>query len=210
MIKKRISVFLIILGLLLTAAGLILLGYNVWDDKRAEGLIQPVLEQLSVKIDDDKALTSDTDGESETVPDFVLDPNMPMPAEEIDGYKYIGVLKIPALELELPVMETWDYDRMKISPCRYSGSVYSNNMIIAAHNYSSHFGTLRDLQLGDQIFFTDMNNNEFTYFVSETELLDGTAVEEMEAAGMWDLTLFTCTIGGQARVTIRCTKGTMY
>ena len=30
-------------------------------------------------------------------------------------------------------------------------------------------------------------------------------IEEM-AAGDWDLTLFTCTLGGQARLTLRCTQ----
>jgi sortase A len=37
------------------------------------------------------------------------------------------------------------------------------------------------------------------------EILRPTAVEEM-ISGDWDLTLFTCTIGGATRVTIRCEK----
>ena len=42
------------------------------------------------------------------------------------------------------------------------------------------------------------------YEVAGVEVLKGTAVEEMQA-GDWELTLFTCTIGGKARVTVRCT-----
>jgi sortase A len=41
--------------------------------------------------------------------------------------------------------------------------------------------------------------------VVEKEVLKSTAIEEMEA-GEWDLTLFTCTIGGADRITIRCEK----
>lgn len=138
----------------------------------------------------------------QTNTEIVLNPDRPMPDVEIDGYNYIGLLEIPVLNLELSVMESWDYERMRIAPCRYSGSAYKNNLIIAAHNYTSHFGTLRDLQPGDQVHFTDMDGSVFTYTVSQTTLLDGTAVEKMES-GTWDLTLFTCTLGGQARVTVR-------
>ena len=40
-------------------------------------------------------------------------------------------------------------------------------------------------------------------FSEELETLDADAVDYM-SAGDWDLTLFTCTYGGQSRVTIRC------
>jgi len=39
--------------------------------------------------------------------------------------------------------------------------------------------------------------------VAAREVLLPTAVEEM-TAGEWDLTLFTCTLGGRSRVTVRC------
>ena len=57
--------------------------------------------------------------------------------------------------------------------------------------------------MGSEVIFTDMDGNRFIYAVSETEQLPGTAIEEMKS-GDWDLTLFTCTIGGAARVTVRC------
>ena len=52
--------------------------------------------------------------------------------------------------------------------------------------------------------FTDGDGNVFTYQVAALEQLLPTQVKEMSAGG-WDLTLFTCTIGGQQRVTVRCT-----
>lgn len=45
--------------------------------------------------------------------------------------------------------------------------------------------------------------NVSTYAVVEVEVLDKTALEEMEA-GDWALTLFTCTYGGQTRLTVGC------
>ena len=76
-------------------------------------------------------------------------------------------------------------------------------MIILAHNYSTHFGTLKDLGIGDPVTFTDADGNVFRYEVLELETLMPSAIEKMES-GDWDLTLFTCTVGGQSRVTVRC------
>ena len=76
-------------------------------------------------------------------------------------------------------------------------------MIIAAHNYASHFGNLKYLQEGDEVTFTDMDGNVFRYEVALQETLQPTAITEIQQ-GDWDLTLFTCTYGGQSRVTVRC------
>ncbi len=132
-----------------------------------------------------------------------LYPNLEMPVVTIDGYDYIGWIELPALELTLPVMSEWDAARLKIAPCRYSGSVYSGDLVIAAHNYASHFGRLSALSPGDEVIFTDADGREFRYAVADAEILPPTAVEEM-TAGEWPLTLFTCTYGGRTRLTIRC------
>ena len=54
-----------------------------------------------------------------------------------------------------------------------------------------------------KLSFTDVDGNMFGYEVIELETLSPFAIEEM-TGGNWDLTLFTCTVGGQYRVTIRC------
>ena len=134
----------------------------------------------------------------------LAEPEMEMPVETIDGVDYVGVLRIPTLALELPVISQWSYPLLKIAPCRYSGSAYQNNLVLCAHNYASHFGNLKNLHIGDAVTFTDMDGNLFTYQVAELETLPPQATEEMEN-GDWDLSLFTCTVGGQSRVTVRCT-----
>lgn len=78
-------------------------------------------------------------------------------------------------------------------------------MVIAAHNYESHFGQLKNLSQGEQITFTDIDGNCFCYQVLDVEILSPYDVQEM-TEGAWDLTLFTCTIGGQSRVTVRCER----
>ncbi|MDO5324396.1 MAG: sortase [Clostridia bacterium] len=130
-------------------------------------------------------------------------PEMEMPTIEIDGNAYIGVLDIPSKGLSLPVMSQWSYSRLRIAPCRYSGSVYSGDIVIAGHNYARHFSPIKSLQAGDAVDFTDADGNVFHYEVAAVEILKSTAVEEMQA-GDWDLTLFTCTYGGKSRCALRC------
>ena len=52
------------------------------------------------------------------------------------------------------------------------------------------------------LLLTDMEETTFTYKMVARETIQPTDFEAMEA-GDWDLTLFTCTVGGQTRVTIR-------
>ena len=136
-------------------------------------------------------------------PNYVLNPNMDMPQKNMYGYGYIATLSLPRLKLELPIMDKWDYHRLRIAPCRYFGSAYTANLVIAAHNYRSHFGRLTSMRLGDEVTLTDMDGNVFRYEVAEVTTLSPNAVETM-TSGEWPLTLFTCTVGGQQRVTVRC------
>ena len=79
-------------------------------------------------------------------PDYVLNPDMEMPEIQLSGLdnaSCIGTLKIPALHLELPVLSEWSYPLLRKAPCRYAGSAYKGNLVIAAHNYSSHFGQIK-------------------------------------------------------------------
>ena len=133
------------------------------------------------------------------LPEFIRYPAMEMPTVTIKGEAYIGTLRIPTLDLELPVISQWSYPGLKLAPCRYWGSAYQENLIIAAHNYKAHFGRIKSLEIGAPVAFTDVDGNHFHYVVEEIETLSATAREEMKAGG-WPLTLFTCTPGGQSQL----------
>lgn len=201
------------LGAVLLAAALFLTFHNLWEANRAGTVSQSVLKKMSSaqpkptppsELPPAADLTEEIHISTEIeIPDYSLNPNMEMPTESVDGNGYIGILELPSLELRLPVMSQWSYAGLKIAPCRYAGSAYRNDLVIAAHNYYSHFGYLRDLTQGDPVVFTDVDGNVFQYEVLEIETLSSTSVAEM-TGGDWDLTLFTCTIGGQKRIAVRC------
>lgn len=203
--KKKGKVF-IFAGLLLVAAALLLTVYNIYEQKQAAQSAVEIAEKLeSVMPEKADAFRWDTvqPNEKAEVPDYILNPDMEMPVESIDGVDYIGILEIPELSLNLPITADWSYSSLKNAPGRYSGSAYKEGFIIAGHNYDSHFGRLKTLHEESVIIFTDMDGNVFNYEVTELETLSPYDVEEMKG-GDWALTLFTCTIGGQSRVTVRC------
>lgn len=208
--KKRVKksgIMLIAGGLTLLGAALLLVCYNLYDEKRAGNYAFTMLEQLQEQIPDNhlQAYDLEPDGilKEAEVPDYILNPNMEMPALEADGHEYIGILDIPSLQISLPVMNEWSDSNLRLAPCRYSGTIYRQNMVIAGHNYSSHFGALENISPGALVNFTDAEGNCFSYEAAAVEVLAPDAVSEM-VEGEWDLTLFTCTFGGRSRVTVRC------
>ena len=190
-------------GLLLIAAALAFTGYNLWEDQRAAQAARQALTAMEAQTAEEGERAPEQPEPS--VPEYVLHPDMEMPTVEIDGVEYIGTLTIPALGLELPIVSAWSDALLDLAPCRYTGSAYLDDLIIAGHNYRGHFGSLYRLAPGDEVQFTDAAGNVFSYAVSEIQELPGTALEEMEA-GDWDLTLFTCTLSRTSRVTIRCQR----
>ena len=208
--KRKQGTVLIWIGVALILASLCLTGYNIYDANRAKESSEQILEQLipmvptQPPVEQTPAVTEPPVHPDEVeIPDYLLNPKMDMPEQEVDGKDYIGILEIPSLELKLPVIGDWSMDNVRLAPCRYEGTAYLKNLIIAAHNYNGHFGRVKELQVGEQVRFTDMDGNLFLYQVVERETLMPTAIRQM-SAGEWDLTLFTCTVGGAYRLTIRC------
>ena len=145
------------------------------------------------------------EGVIDQMPSAVLSevPSGPMPVVDVEGRSFVGTVEIPSLGLLLPIQNEWSNDNAKVSVCRYKGSVYDHDLIVCGHNYTEHFGRLNELTSGDSIIVTDMNGRSFYFVVSNIETLGAYDVDEMEA-GQWDFTMFTCTVGGANRVTVRC------
>ncbi len=205
---KKLGSILISIGGLFLAAALLLFVYNFLAEKQAKSAAQDFYESLENVILQDHHNSEDMNSTLENldeieIPDYILNPEMEMPEYELDGYRYIGTIEISSLDMQLPVMSEWSYAGLKNAPGRYAGSVYTNDIVIAAHNYTSHFGQIKKLAQGDTVQFTDIRGNVFIYHVIGTELLGPYDTEKM-VSGVWDLTLFTCTIGGAQRVTVRC------
>ena len=207
--KNRLGRFFTGAGLILVASAVLLLMYNLWDSRRAEESQEEILAEYLSENKKASEVPSDPDGEaadSQDIPDYMLDPDMEMPEftlSSLGDISCIGILEIPALDLQLPVISQWSYPALRLAPCRYTGSAYKGDLVIAAHNYQSHFGRLKTLSTGSEVIFTDAVGNRFVYQVAVIEALTPWSVEDM-TSGEWPLSLFTCTLDSQNRVTVRC------
>ena len=83
--------------------------------------------------------------------------------------------------------------------------IEDGNIVIAAHNYKAHFGNITTLQEEDQVIFTDVSGNENRYYVAGIETVEPIDVEGV-INSLYDMTLFTCTYGGKARVVVGLLK----
>lgn len=202
--RIKIGNFFIILG---TALILGALGLFLWNDNEsneAESYSLEVLPQIHQEVQEAQKVVNEVPDVIPVTPvEFLTEEDLTMTEVEIDGHSYIGYLSIPTLDLELPIMTDWSYPKLRIAPCRYSGTLRGKDLVIMAHNYKSHFGKLSKLPTGTEVIFTDMDGNIWSYEVIGIDILEAHSVEEM-TAGDYDLTLFTCTQGGSHRVTLRC------
>ena len=208
---KKAGIAIITVGAVLILSALLLLLYNRHEDaqagQEAESLLVRVEAAVSAQPTDAPAVSTQATQEAAAAPSPTpLDPEMPVVT--LDGYDYVGYVEIPMLELKLPVMADWDYKRLKVAPCRQFGSSRTDDLVIAAHNYESHFGHLKDLSVGSTVTFTDMAGIVNTYCIEKIETLNPDDVDAVQNSG-YDLVLYTCTRGGRTRVTVFCNRTPM-
>lgn len=214
--RNKAGTTCITLGAVLLLAALSLFLWNKNEEDRAAKSAERLIPQILQQIDERIHETADPAAEEEVVAiDDVFDAIANQPDETtattemaevmINGYKYIGYLLFPTLELEVPVISECDTTKLKTAPCRYSGSTVTDDLVIAGHNYTRHFGKIPLLSAGDSVYFVDMDGSAIEYSVVAIDILAATDIEEM-TAGDYDLSLFTCDYSGQNRITLRCDR----
>ncbi|MDY6324900.1 MAG: sortase [Catonella sp.] len=199
--KRKRGSLLIIIGTLLIACALCLTLYNYYRENRAYAGADEAESEMAGLIPDrvnpvvtfDVGTIEDTSGSAVTIDESTV---------LINGIKYLGIIELPTANIKLPVCADFSYENMAVSPCRWQGTVAENDIVICGHNYRRHFGRLDNLGIGDTATFTDADGYKYNYKVVGYEIINGTDVEGM-LSGDWDMTLFTCTMDGRSRITIR-------
>ncbi len=231
--KRSLGVIFMLLGVAMLCGALFLYLHNAKEDQQAQESVEYYLPQIKQVIeeniakrkemqavtiqdndDNDDVTEPDVQQETEQSQDVLqtpetnvpIDPNYyntEMTVEIIDGYGFVGYLTIPSLQLQFPILAEMDYGRLNMSPCRFYGSTKTDNLVIGAHNYSSLFGKISGMHVGDEVLFTDMDGKLWHYRVASFETLSPTDAEIL-TNGEFPLSLFTCTYGGGSRITLRC------
>lgn len=197
--KKLIANLMILLGCGCIVGGMGLYVHNYQVDLQGQAHCNTIVSefQSTVSVVNHNPL-------EETVPEFTPVRNEMM---MIDGDLYIGVLEIPVIDLVLPIYMDFSEQKLYKAPCTYGGSLAKNDLVIAGHNYRSHFWDLQYLPTGSEVFITNPNGQVYRYIVEVRESLYQTEVERLFDREDWDLTLFTCSFPDSAyRTVIRCIR----
>ena len=122
-------------------------GMNIWQEK-AEDYVQTI-----------RALIPEPQG-------ALLEARMDntMPALSIDETDFVGLLEMPGYGLSVPVGEEWG--KVSRYPCRLDGSIYDRTMQVGGTSQKGQFDFYREIELGDAVYFTDMEGNRFSYQVT--------------------------------------------
>ena len=207
-------------GVVLVIAALLLFFHNRIEDKNAGENAEKTLQQL-----EDAMAEREAKGEPDATPTPDISespgasptgtgsgsngrstpPALDMPTVRSGAYDYIGYLNFPDYDLTMPVAATWSFPAMEISPCRHTGSVYNDNLVVAGHNYNTHFGVLFNLRLGDIVTFTDVDGNMFTYTVRELIRVSPDDSDAVMNSG-YALTMYTCNWDTTERFTAFCER----
>lgn len=224
MSKNRRGILLLTLGVVMVAASVGLHYLQQRQDQLAGESSAILLEELNREISPGapsyRPTEADTTEEFEVVPTapvsveapsvsapVVEESGEPTVAEEVpyrtlSGYDVMGVLKVPSVYVELPILSNWSDSLLNVAPCRYSGSLETGNLILMGHNYKSHLQPLGNVRVGDSVEFTDANGVVHRFRVAMVEEILGSTPEKL--ASEHPLILFTCTFSRHSRIVVRC------
>ena len=195
--KQKQGALLVLIGLCMVLAAMFLHTTQERQDMQAGENAAVLLEQLELS----RMSVPSPKPTEEAEP--IAPQETRMPEKKYLGYTMIGTLRVPAVGIELPILQDWSYPLLNVAPCRYTGSAAEGNMILMGHNYKRHFAPLRQVSPGDRVEFLDASGSSHAYVVAGTEVLKPTQLDELTVSES-ALTIFTCTPGGYGRFVVRC------
>ena len=203
--RKRGSFVLLLLGAALLCAAFLLAAKNRREETSAGEAAAALLVQAEQTIVQHTAPPAavPTPAPSAAAEETLSSSPSASPSAAPEDPAFLGVLSVPAVSLTVPVLAEWSYYHLTLAPCRDCGSVETGDLVIAAHNYDTHFGRLSRIAPGDSVYFTDMAGNTTEYAAASVEQRDPSDAEGVRESG-YPLVLYTCSWDCTARVTVFC------
>ena len=125
-------------------------------------------------------------------------------------YTSVGILNIPSLGIEYPILSETTTKLLKVSITKYWGANPNEvgNMVVIGHNYKNNkfFGNLLKIQHGEIVQITDLTGKTLDYKVYDTYVIepDDNSCTSQLTDGKKEITLITCYYeNGNSRATKR-------
>ena len=129
-----------------------------------------------------------------------------LPELEFKGYKVEGIIEIPKININYPIIDHTNEETMKVSITKFWGPQANEigNYTVAGHNNKdgTMFGKTKYLQIGDKIKLTNLKNETIEYEIFKIYSIDPDDVSCVESVenGTREITLITCTNGHKNRL----------
>jgi len=199
--SKFLTIFLIIIVVgILSVGGY--LGYNYYKEWKIENGASKIVDEF-------KQVTHVKNKNEVIIVDVTSDNNTTEPETSDEVYQYtpityenedvIGLIEIPAIGIEYPVLATATARALNISVAYLYGPGLNKvgNTVIAGHNYRN--GTLfsknKRLEIGDVIFITDTAGAVVRYVIYDKYITNtrDSAYLTRDTGGTREISLKTCT-----------------
>lgn len=222
--KKKVFRFEFFLSVFLLCALSSYAIYAEYDRNKSEEVSKEILQEISFQdskkvIDEEvivvrlNAIPEEQNSTSTQVVQIEQQVNVPeeqkLTANDGTVYYTIGVINIPSINVNYPILSTYTDELLKIAPCKFHGPNPNEvgNLCIAGHNYknSKFFSKVPTLELGDKIEITDLSGRMLTYTVYDKFIVNPDELEctSQLTNGKKEITLITCTNDNKQRHIIK-------
>lgn len=190
--KKVCNIILIILIIALVAV-ISIIAIKRINNKIKEEELTSIVKDVKEKIEENK---NTADNKSEV-------------KMEYKGYNVVGIIKIPKINIEYPIIDKTNDETMKYSITKFWGNNVNDigNFSMAGHNYfdNTMFSNTNKLNIGDCIQMTGMDGKTVEYNVFDKYVIDPNDVECVKSVdeNTREITLITCINGRKNRLIIK-------
>ncbi len=129
--------------------------------------------------------------------------------QEIEGYKVVGIINIPKINIEYPILEKTNKESLKLSITKFYGEKINQigNVVLAGHNNLNNkmFGKIDKLENGDIIELTDSQMVTIKYEVFDKYIIDPNDISCIYPVdeNSREVTLITCTNRDKNRLIVK-------
>lgn len=235
--KKKMYKFDFTLSLFLVIVLCSLYIYAEYDRTRNEAVSQDILASMNIdELEDDTTVKSvnnvlvvaldDTTEEELSEIEPVIDnasvKSTATPSEQVissvykddkgNTYATVGVITIPKIDVNYPILSETTDELLKISPCKFWGPNPNEvgNLCIVGHNYRNNrfFSKVLNLENGDIIEIMDLTGTTVNYEVYDKHNVDPNDSSDttQKTNGKREVTLITCTNDSKQRVIVKATE----
>lgn len=189
--KKIYNIILIILALILLVVISIIAFKRINNQIKEKELINTVAD-IKVKLEEIK----ESENDEKTITKY-------------KGYDIVGIIEIPKINIEYPIINQTSDETMALSITKFWGNNVNDigNFTMAGHNYfdGTMFSNTNKLNIEETIKMTDLDGKTIEYKVFDKYIIDPNDVKCVQSVkeNTREITLITCINGRNNRLVVK-------